>query len=252
MSSSRHARNAVTRRAGSPAAGGAEQHHKGPFDCGQTGRALRHPRILTTVSLEKKPAALWQREARRRAETQALTRVPGQENTRQHTDGHGQPMVCDEVQIFEKTGVRRHPATYARMREHSLPTQARLPGLRMRSPTRHGVWVTRKMPRGDVKVDTGVHRACIHTQQSLGWGHTWTAQASPQKDLLPAAASTGNLMGIRAFTHTSGGAVPCATPGISEGNKLNHSLSHSILEIYRHICNFPLEHIRGGQKLLLC
>lgn len=204
------------------------------------------------MSLERKPAALWQGEARRRAESRALTRAHGQENAQQHTDGHGQPMACNQVEIFEQTGVWRHPATYARVREHSLPTQARLPGLRMRSPTRHGVWVTRKRPRGDVKVNTGVHRACIHTQQSLGWEHAWTARASPQKDLLPAAANTGNPMGIRAFTHTSGGAVPSATPGISEGNKLNHSLSHSILEIYRHICNFPLQRIRGGQKLPLC
>ena len=59
---------------------------------------------------------------------------------------HINTVACNSVEIFEQAGVWRHPATHARMRAHSLPTEAHLPGLRMLSPTRHRVLVMSKGP----------------------------------------------------------------------------------------------------------
>lgn len=143
-----------------------------------------------TVSLERKPTALWQRDAW----------THGQESAQQHADGHGQRSARPHSSMREggnseagKAGTRRHTETHTRRRAHPLPTEAHLPGLRMRSPTRHGVLVTSKGRWGDVKMSTGIHRVYIDTQQRPGWEHTWAAQSSPQKDLFPVADSMGNL-----------------------------------------------------------
>lgn len=159
---------------------------------------MKHPRILTTqchlrgsqlpsgngrharVQRPGHPHGHMGRRARRSTQMGMGSRA------------HINTAACNRVDIFEQAGVWRHPATHAHMCARTLSTAAHLPGLRMHSPTRHGVLLMSKGTWGVVKMNARMHRVYVHTQQSLGWEHTWTAQASPQKDLLPVADNTGN------------------------------------------------------------
>lgn len=104
--------------------GGTEQHHNGPFDCSQTGWALRHPQIFMTVGHLRGRQLPFGNG--RHKKTQAPSWTHGQEGTQQLTERHSKactnPAACHTLEMLKQVARQRYPVTHAHGDVH-LPSE---------------------------------------------------------------------------------------------------------------------------------
>lgn len=212
---------------------GTEQHHNGPFDCSQTGWALRHPRIFMILChLRGSQLPLGNG---RHAKTQALPWTHGQEGTQQLTEAQQsmhQPSSTPYIgnaQTGCNTKVPSDMCTWWCSSAWTQDAPNNVPwGLS------HD-WVVMRWGEDEHKCA----KCTVTQQQILGWEHTWTAQKSPERHPLSVADNT--RIWSEHFNTWWVGQCP-----------LWLHASTITCKMCRSICNFPLQHNRSRPEYLLC